>query len=105
MTRSLRAKILERLAREFEPALRCSGICCLMFTVLKFAFRDAANRPPVHNPSFLNRLFTSLKWKSSEQSFSSSPFLKCSATAGSARRSEEHTSELQSLRHLVCRLL
>src|SRR5262245_65093854 len=25
--------------------------------------------------------------------------------AGGARRSEEHTSELQSLRHLVCRLL
>src|ERR1039458_10756108 len=25
--------------------------------------------------------------------------------AGRARRSEEHTSELQSLRHLVCRLL
>src|SRR5437899_9997178 len=34
----------------------------------------------------------------------------CSATArgsaaGSRTRSEEHTSELQSLRHLVCRLL
>src|SRR5258705_2497561 len=27
------------------------------------------------------------------------------ASAGPARRSEEHTSELQSLRHLVCRLL
>src|ERR1039458_10616495 len=26
-------------------------------------------------------------------------------TAAGARRSEEHTSELQSLRHLVCRLL
>src|ERR1039458_3157926 len=25
--------------------------------------------------------------------------------AGAAKRSEEHTSELQSLRHLVCRLL
>src|SRR5205814_8759177 len=28
-----------------------------------------------------------------------------SATAGGEYRSEEHTSELQSLRHLVCRLL
>src|SRR5271157_3016189 len=37
-----------------------------------------------HSPSFLNRLFTSFKWKSSEQSFSSSPFLKCLATSGSA---------------------
>src|SRR5437899_8603362 len=30
---------------------------------------------------------------------------KCSRTRWSFRRSEEHTSELQSLRHLVCRLL
>jgi hypothetical protein len=34
-------------------------------------------------PNSLKRLFTSLKWKSSEQSFASSPFLKCFATAGS----------------------
>src|SRR5258705_7789436 len=27
------------------------------------------------------------------------------SAVGSSRRSEEHTSELQSLRHLVCRLL
>src|SRR5438045_4810510 len=32
------------------------------------------------------------------------PFVKGHATAA-ALRSEEHTSELQSLRHLVCRLL
>src|ERR1039458_10608687 len=33
--------------------------------------------------------------------------LRCafSARFGQANRSEEHTSELQSLRHLVCRLL
>src|SRR5262245_64504709 len=32
--------------------------------------------------------------------------VECVGIAGSARvRSEEHTSELQSLRHLVCRLL
>src|SRR5947199_4858523 len=29
----------------------------------------------------------------------------CSRDRSGARRSEEHTSELQSLRHLVCRLL
>src|ERR1039458_10464725 len=29
----------------------------------------------------------------------------CPNMDGSKRRSEEHTSELQSLRHLVCRLL
>src|SRR5437899_10252186 len=30
---------------------------------------------------------------------------RAAATAAGALRSEEHTSELQSLRHLVCRLL
>src|SRR5258705_8990305 len=30
---------------------------------------------------------------------------RCGAIAGRSKRSEEHTSELQSLRHLVCRLL
>src|ERR1039458_10566567 len=34
-----------------------------------------------------------------------SPLLFRSETVFSASRSEEHTSELQSLRHLVCRLL
>src|ERR1035438_2597418 len=32
-------------------------------------------------------------------------FRKLSPNSGNFRRSEEHTSELQSLRHLVCRLL
>src|SRR5258705_10004821 len=31
--------------------------------------------------------------------------LRCGACVGPGDRSEEHTSELQSLRHLVCRLL
>ena len=39
-----------------------------------------------YSPSFLNRFFTSLKWNSREQSFSSSPFLKCFATSGSAAK-------------------
>src|SRR5437899_4231237 len=33
------------------------------------------------------------------------PFLPAEKTAAATPRSEEHTSELQSLRHLVCRLL
>src|SRR5947199_2699958 len=32
-------------------------------------------------------------------------FVPCNEPLGPAARSEEHTSELQSLRHLVCRLL
>src|SRR5262245_63578388 len=34
-----------------------------------------------------------------------SGFAGAAGAAGAAARSEEHTSELQSLRHLVCRLL
>src|SRR5262245_64336329 len=33
------------------------------------------------------------------------PFMMTFLNGGAAVRSEEHTSELQSLRHLVCRLL
>src|SRR5437899_9655727 len=33
------------------------------------------------------------------------PLLACHRSQYEAQRSEEHTSELQSLRHLVCRLL
>src|SRR5205814_6433603 len=33
------------------------------------------------------------------------PASHCRSSTTTARRSEEHTSELQSLRHLVCRLL
>src|SRR5947199_7647231 len=33
------------------------------------------------------------------------PFVRCRGQKAKPIRSEEHTSELQSLRHLVCRLL
>src|SRR4030043_2367979 len=36
---------------------------------------------------------------------SSPPSSRCPATCCASRRSEEHTSELQSRLHLVCRLL
>src|SRR5258705_6787542 len=45
-----------------------------------------------------NRSFTHCSTKRLGESKRSSP-------DGAAERSEEHTSELQSLRHLVCRLL
>src|SRR5690554_7317106 len=37
--------------------------------------------------------------------FSTGTTPKCTAPAATSRRSEEHTSELQSRPHLVCRLL
>src|SRR5262245_65180849 len=40
-----------------------------------------------------------------DQELASKPSLSLENRAALERRSEEHTSELQSLRHLVCRLL
>src|ERR1035441_7366599 len=42
-----------------------------------------------------------VSWPVSSPAFN----LEKNSTLGTANRSEEHTSELQSLRHLVCRLL
>src|ERR1039458_10692321 len=43
--------------------------------------------------------------KTSSAMYNSSRGMMLSTTGMPASRSEEHTSELQSLRHLVCRLL
>src|SRR5437899_9405305 len=43
------------------------------------------------------------RWRTSSRYTGSAPFTRTPYTASG--RSEEHTSELQSLRHLVCRLL
>src|SRR5207249_2760308 len=87
---ALRVKLLERPAREFEPALACFRNCrrrvhgveisSLASSEQAGSFDTSPSIPlPGRGgegsqiPSFVNRLFTSLKWKSSEQSFSSSP--------------------------------
>src|ERR1039458_6333195 len=44
-------------------------------------------------------------FRSQEPCSSCWPFAQFAVRASAAARSEEHTSELQSLRHLVCRLL
>src|SRR5262245_63039370 len=53
---------------------------------------------------FRSRLIGWSSPRSSPPSRRPAPAARCDR-AGTARRSEEHTSELQSLRHLVCRLL
>ena len=71
----LRAAFLRRAADYFLVG-QAQAICF-------FAGEAMTGGSLGYSPSFLKRLFTSLKWKSREQSFSSSPFLKCFATAGS----------------------
>src|SRR5882724_9234356 len=62
-------------------------------------------RPPRSTLFPDTTLFRSRGWRSATSTASStSDPANWSASSGSGR-SEEHTSELQSLRHLVCRLL
>src|SRR2546422_8383867 len=62
------------------------------YAVLSNPARFCVNLPTTSNPS----VFAS--WRSSRRRWGS-------RSSASSRRSEEHTSELQSRLHLVCRLL
>src|SRR5205814_8771804 len=77
-----------------------------MFFIFFFFFFLMIRRPPRSTLFPYTTLFRSCPpWVSSNMS--ARPFnfwLPCSCFM-SRSRSEEHTSELQSLRHLVCRLL
>src|ERR1035438_10787181 len=66
--------------------------------VFFFFFFLMIRRPPRSTLFPYTTLFRSIWWKRSSG---------CARAfrVSTARRSEEHTSELQSLRHLVCRLL
>ena len=73
---ALRVKILERPTREFDLALAFFWSLLRRVHDIKISSLAGGEQVAIHSPSFLNRLFTSLKWKSSEQSFSSSRCLK-----------------------------
>src|SRR2546422_8590914 len=86
-----------RLRRRCEEQRRCLG---------GGAHLNTTNvRPPSENPLKLSAPFTPVRpavsWKRAERAAA----LKLSHVASIACRSEEHTSELQSRLHLVCRLL
>src|SRR5579872_7543259 len=73
---------------------------CLLFTFFLFFFFLMIRRPPRSTLFPYTTLFRSPIWKR--------PRWCCSSRKSSwlpHRRSEEHTSELQSRPHLVCRLL
>src|SRR5262245_65330274 len=82
------------------------NVCCFVFfydpattEIYTLSLHDAL---PISCAAPPAALCTCPLWPSaSRPTAASSPF----RTSRRARRSEEHTSELQSLRHLVCRLL
>src|SRR5947199_9382734 len=72
---------------------------------LIFFFNDPATTE-IYTLSLHDALPISTATRSRSRAMASSTHLaRASPSPGTRRRSEEHTSELQSLRHLVCRLL
>src|SRR5471030_3439526 len=71
---------------------------CCIFYLFSFFFL-MIRRPP------RSTLFPYTTLFRSQPCQSGLPAVECEKSGGRERRSEEHTSELQSLRHLVCRLL
>src|SRR5262245_62576301 len=74
--------------------------------------RSSMANPPTPGPSALTRPTISWPGTIGSTGFDSSPSTTCRSVRQTPQavtvtmiRSEEHTSELQSLRHLVCRLL
>src|SRR5438045_6029702 len=80
-------------------------LICVRFFFLVFVFFLMIRPPPTSTLFPYTTLFRSA-WSSTPRTSSSTAPCTCSVMIiTTTRRSEEHTSELQSLRHLVCRLL
>src|SRR5437016_12028656 len=85
--------------RQPSPAFLISSHCSLFFVCAtglweRWRYCDPSERPPCVRVS----------WEWGAGSETTTPLLR-STRASSCSRSEEHTSELQSLTNLVCRLL
>src|SRR5947199_7694407 len=78
--------------------LLLSPLCSLFFFLM-------IRRPPRSTLFPYTTLFRSVSWPESRSPPSWETPCTCGKPPPISSRSEEHTSELQSLRHLVCRLL
>src|SRR5258705_11233126 len=70
-----------------------------------FFFFLMIRRPPRSTLFPYTTLFRSVRRDGGPPPPAGAASQRCRFTSRPCRRSEEHTSELQSLRHLVCRLL
>src|SRR5436853_6395690 len=82
----------------YAAAFRCTHFLYSLFAIFFLMIR----RPPRSTLFPYTTLFRSRR---RGRSASGRQRCFCSCSARQTARSEEHTSELQSLRHLVCRLL
>src|SRR5262245_65836528 len=84
--------------------LTCSTCCASPSACLFFLFNDTATTE-IYTLSLHDALPISPSCGSRSRTRRRTASGASSSSAAIASRSEEHTSELQSLRHLVCRLL
>src|SRR5258705_4840924 len=86
-----------------HDALPISAVCVAAISLL---FGTEWSVPPIANTAFWNGLIAfAVLGIASDSAFLPVPRISHARVGSSVVRSEEHTSELQSLRHLVCRLL
>src|SRR5438045_6733322 len=85
----------------------CGWSCkrCSFLQSMSFFFFLMIRRPPRSTLFPYTTLFRSKDWKVIDHPFASDDPIVIVPAISPDVRSEEHTSELQSLRHLVCRLL
>src|SRR5258705_13987315 len=91
----------------YSVSCSLTGIICFLppipQTLILLFFFLMIRRPPRSTLFPYTTLFRSANFRTASRP-GRSPAVR-TARRAAARRSEEHTSELQSLRHLVCRLL
>src|SRR5215813_15650214 len=82
------------------------GYCEVRYYRLHFFFNDTATTE-IYTLSLHDALPICRRWCTRPPTRCSSPARssRCTTSSTAPRRSEEHTSELQSRPHLVCRLL
>src|SRR5205814_10282573 len=87
------------------PTRRSSDLICLRAWSFRNRTKNPKSRIAQRPCAFYARASTNSSRKSSKRPSSQSAAGRSKAATDPRKRSEEHTSELQSLRHLVCRLL
>src|SRR2546422_7894349 len=93
---------LDELAQEYEKARRAPQFK----TELDYYLREYVGRPtPLYYAGRLSKKLGGAKIYFKREDLCHTGAHKINNTIGQALRSEEHTSELQSRLHLVCRLL
>src|SRR5207253_8880476 len=99
---TLTTRVSDRSRRLDTQSLACISMCT--YTFFFFFFFLMLRRPPRSTLFPYTTLFRSLTFGGFARALRE-PFVRSKSSGDESVRSEEHTSELQSRGHLVCRLL